>query len=259
MTTALITGASSGIGTAFARAIAPRGHDVILVARRVERLEALAAELRDRHGVTVTVLPADLTRPEAATELLTAVTERNLHVGWLVNNAGSCYYDAFLDQPMSQVEDMMTLNMAALTRLTHAFARPMAERGRGLILNVASAAAFLPLPYGAVYAASKAYVMAFSEALTEELGPQGIRVLCLCPGSTESEIHAKAGTSQALLDQSGMMSAEAVVEEGLRALKGPEPVHVTGLHNQLGTALSRVVPRKLTAQIAGMLFKPSKV
>ena len=126
------------------------------------------------------------------------------------------------------------------------------------MINVASAAAFVPIPYGAVYAATKAYVLAFSEALTEELAPKGVRVLCLCPGSTESEIHGHAGTSQALLDKSGMMSAETVVEEALRALKGPEPVHVAGLHNQLGTALSRLVPRRLSAQIAGTLFKPSR-
>jgi hypothetical protein len=256
MTTALITGASSGIGAAFARALAGRGLDLILVARRAERLEALAEVLADRHGIRVTVLPADLSRPGAAAALAEAVSAEGLAVDWLVNNAGTCYYEAFVDQPQGQVDEMVALNIQALTSLARSFGAPMAERGQGVLINVASAAAFLPIPYGAVYAASKAYVLSFSEALSEELAPRGVKVLCLCPGSTESEIHAKAGTSQSLLDQSGMMTAGAVVEEALRALDWGQSVHVTGLHNQLGTALTRLVPRQFATQVAGMLFKP---
>lgn len=255
MTTTLITGASSGIGAAFARALAARGHDLVLVARRADRLEALAHELAETHGTRVTVLPADLARPEAPAALAGALENQGIQVDWLVNNAGVAYYGEFTDQPSADTDGMVMLNVQALTAMTRAFAPGMAARGRGVVLNVGSAAGFFPMPYGAVYGATKAYVLAFSEALAEELAPKGVKVFCLCPGTTESEIHGHSGVSPALTANTGMMTAEAVVAEALWAVDRGLTAHVPGPLNQAVATLTRFLPRALSAKVAGAVLK----
>lgn len=258
MPVALITGASSGIGAAFARGLARRGHDVILVARRLDRLEALAAELQAAHGGRAVAIAQDLAAPDAAEALSRAVSERGLAVELLVNNAGIGYYDHFAEMDRAHVMGMVTLNVATLTALTHAFLPEMVARGRGGVIQVASAAAFQPIPYGAVYAATKAYVLALSEALAEEVAPKGVRVVCVCPGSTESEIHSYSGVKPALLDLAPPMPAEVVVDETLRALDWRQRVVVPGLQNVLGAFAARVLPRPLVTHLAGRIFAPEK-
>lgn len=255
--TALVTGASSGIGAAFAHALAKDRHDLVLVARRADRLHALAEELRGAHGGRVEVLPADLVRPEAAGELAEAVKGLGMNVDLLVNNAGMGVHGPFLELTAEDDARMITLNIGALTALTRAFTRGMVERRTGAVINVASTAAFQPVPYFAVYAATKAYVLSYSEALAEELRPFGVTVQCLCPGSTESEFVAVAQFKSDMHTKAPMMTAEAVVAESLGALRAGRSVHVAGVLNQIGTLGPRFLPRALITKISGTLFKPN--
>jgi short-subunit dehydrogenase len=258
MAVALVTGASSGIGAAFARALAARGYDLVLVARRLDRLEALATELEAAHGRRAIALSQDLSAPDSADALAQAVADLNLTVDLLVNNAGIGWYEAFAAMDRAQVMATVNLNVATLTALTHAFLPGMVARGQGAVIQVASAAAFQPIPFGAVYAASKAYVLSFSEAIAEEVAPQGVRVVCLCPGTTESEIHSYSGVKPGLLELAPPMPAEAVVQEALRALAWRQRVVVPGLQNALGAFAARVLPRDLLTHITGRIFAPQK-
>ncbi|GAA5440743.1 hypothetical protein Dcae01_02263 [Deinococcus caeni] len=188
--TALITGASSGIGESLARQLAAHGAHLILVARTEDRLHALAAELGARYRVQVHVLPADLNRPGAAAELHAAVQARGLNVDILVNNAGLGGYGEFSAQPPAEIDRMIAVNIGALTGLTRAFLPDMLARGRGRVLNVASTAAFQPGPLMAVYYATKAYVLSFSEAVAEEVAGSGVFVTALCPGPVQTGFQA---------------------------------------------------------------------
>lgn len=256
--TALITGASSGIGAAFARALAQEGYTLVLVARRVERLEALAAELRSAHGVRAEVLPADLLAPGASSTIAQAARDLGLDVDLLINNAGVGIHGAFESATAEDDLRMITLNITSLTELTRAFLPGMLERGRGGILNVASTAAFQPIPYFAVYAATKAYVLSFSEALAEEVGGRGVKVSCLCPGPTETEFNAVSGVGQLdVASKAPTMSAEAVAADGLAALRGGRAVQVAGFMNAVGASATRFIPRQWLAKAAGTIFKPS--
>jgi hypothetical protein len=257
--TALITGASSGIGAAFARALVKEGYHVVLVARRVQRLEELAAELKTSHpNVRAEVVPADLLNPGAAAEILQAVTDRGLSVDLLINNAGMGIHGAFAEAAAEDDARMIALNITSLTALTRAFLPGMLERGAGGILNVASTAAFQPIPFFAVYAATKAYVLSFSEGLAEEVAGRGVKVTCLCPGPTETEFNAVSGVGELeMAKRAPAMSAEAVVAEGLAALRAGRPVQVAGFMNAVGASATRLVPRQWLAKAAGMIFKPS--
>lgn len=257
--TALVTGASSGIGAAFALALARRGYNVVLVARRADRLEAVAETIAMTLGRKAHVLVADLAVPEAPDRMVRALAERGITVDLLVNNAGVAYYEAFSEMPREQAMAMVQLNVTALTAMSHAFLPGMAERGRGAVVNIASTAALQPIPYGAVYAASKSYVLSFSEALAEELAPQGVQVLCVCPGSTESEIHGTSGVDPAVVRLAPMMSAEAVAEESLRALDAGKRVIVPGPMNEAHAWLTRMLPRDVAARLAGTIFKPNRL
>ena len=254
--TALVTGASSGIGAAYARSLARDRYDLILVARRADRLHALAEELRSQHQVRVEVLPADLLRPEAPDELLEAVGTLGLQVDLLVNNAGMGTHGPFLDQSAQDDQRMLALNVAALVGLTRAFVAGMAARRTGAVINVASTAAFQPVPYFAVYAATKAFVLSYSEALAEELRPFGVTVQCLCPGSTESEFVSVAQFKSDVPNKAPAMTAEAVVEESLSALRAGRAVHVAGVMNQLGALGPRFLPRWAITKITALIFKP---
>ncbi|MCZ7681697.1 MAG: SDR family oxidoreductase [Sandaracinaceae bacterium] len=189
---AVVTGASSGIGAELARELAARGYDCVLSARRVSRLEELAAELREGRGIEVHVITADLSTREGAAELFEGVTALGRPVGFLANNAGFGIYGRFVEQPVERIEEMIQLNVTSLTTLTRLFVAPMVRQGHGRVLQVASIGAFQPSPLYAVYSATKAYVRDFSQALHFELRGTGVTVTTMCPGLTESEFHEKA-------------------------------------------------------------------
>ncbi len=244
--TALITGASSGIGRAFAHELAGRGMDVVLVARSEERLRELADTLARSHGVRAAVIAADLSRAGAGQEVVEAVRARGLTVDLLVNNAGFGYHGVVADQPPSSVRDMMAVNMTTLVELSRSLVAPMLERGSGGIINVVSLAAFQPMPYIALYAATKAFVLSFSEALGVEVRGHGVRVLALCPGETSTAFFDTARQSPA-----GRLRRPAqVVASGLRALERGQGYVIDGWQNYLLAQLPRVVPRPLVVRVA---------
>lgn len=251
---AVVTGASSGIGEAFARLLVEHGHDVALVARRADRLEALATELRAR-GARTEAIPLDLAAAGAGEALAQALDARGLAPDVLVNNAGVGYYGPFHEAERAKVEAMLAINVAGLTAVSHALYPGMRARGRGGIIHVASLAAFQGIPDFAVYAATKAYVLAFSEALAAEGGPHGVKVLCLCPGNTESEIHGHSGVDPEAVRRAPIMSAEAVAAEGLRALRAGATVHVPGPLNAFGATLVRLMPRDVATRVAGAVLQ----
>ena len=251
---ALVTGASSGLGAAFAEALARRGFDLVIVARRRERLEALADDLRDRHGVTVHVLAADLTQ---ATDLQ-AVESRmasDAALTVLVNNAGFGTTGRFAALDPDHDEAEIRLNVVALSRLTRAALPGMIARGLGGIINVSSVSGLLPGPYHATYGASKAFVNSFTEALHEELRGTGVRVQALCPGFTRTEFQERAGVAARNVPSFAWMSPEYVVEASLNALRHGTLVCVPGPVYQLLTALIAVLPRSLVRRLHGIMSR----
>ncbi len=254
--TALITGASAGIGAEFARALAARGTNVVLVARSEDRLRALADELARDHGVRAEVVAADLTRAGAAKELRAAVDARGLAVDLLINNAGFGTHGPFETLAPARDHDEVALNVAAVVDLTHLFLPAMLERGDGAVVNVASTAGFQPVPYMAVYGATKAFVLSFSEALWAECRGRGVRVLALCPGATATEFFDVVGTEDAVL---GVKRTPAqVVETGLRALERGRPSAIDGLANYLLAQTTRVAPRAMVARLTGRMMRPGR-
>lgn len=247
---ALVTGASSGIGAALARQLAARGANVVITARREDRLAALAAELRTAHGVEVDVVASDLSAPDAAEALFTRATIGGRVIDVLINNAGFGTCQPFADQPWARAQQELRLNVLALAELCHRFAAPMRARRAGHIMNVASIGAFLPTPRFASYGAGKAYVRNFSEALAYELAPSGVRVLCLCPGATETEFSDVAGVKLNAMQRLAFMSAERCARIGLGAMLRGRRVIVSGFANSVGMWLLRFVPRRLAAWIA---------
>ena len=254
---ALITGASAGIGLELAKLFAADGHDLILVARRAETLNSLATELRQRLGIAAHVRPADLSDPAAPSQLCDWVAAQGLAVDILVNNAGFGALGPFADLPVERQLGIVDLNVRALTELTHRFLPAMRARRGGRILNVASVAGFLPGPYMAVYYATKAYVVSFSDALAEELAGSGITVTCLCPGFTATEFQAVAGMSGLrALARIRPMSAEAVARLGYRGLMDGRRTVVTGAQNRIGVFGMRLMPRRWLAKLTARLQAP---
>lgn len=246
--TSLVTGASAGIGAAFARELAARGHDLILTARRVDRLEALAQELATRHGSTVTVLPADLAAPGAAQALCEAITTRGLAVDWLVNNAGYGVPGTFDASDWPVHEAFIRVLMTAPTELAWRLLPGMRQRGHGRIVNVASLAGHVPGSAGhTLYAASKAYLIKFSQSLALENRHRGVHVCALCPGFTWSEFHDVTGTRELMnkLPKFMWQTAEDVVREGYEATERGDIVHVTGGVNRFIKALAKLLPDRL--------------
>ncbi len=241
---ALITGASSGIGAELARECAARGFDVILVARTTEALRALAEDLRLQHHVRALVVPQDLAVAGAAERILDAVHREGWRVDVLVNNAGFGAWGPFAEaNPATQLA-MLQVNVTALTHLTRLVLPEMRARRWGRILNVASTAAFQPGPLMAVYYASKAYVLSFSEALANELAGSGVTVTVLCPGPTATGFSARAGVGHARLFRSKVMGAARVAREGLEAALRGRTVVVPGVQNRVLARLARWLPRK---------------
>lgn len=255
ITYALITGASSGIGECFARALAARQRNLVLVARSEERLQALAAELRKRHGIGAEPMGADLARPGAVAALAARVAERRLAVDLLINNAGFGALGEFARLPLARQSEMLAVNVQALMELTHFLVRPMMERGRGGVINVGSTAGFQPVPYITTYAATKAFVSSFSQALARELRPYGIAVVTLCPGGTRTNFLEVAGYNRSKV-LGKLQAPEEVVEVGLRALDRGGGLVVPRCMNKLGVFIQRFLPRSLPIRMAAEIFKP---
>jgi uncharacterized protein len=254
---ALVTGASSGIGAALAQRIARDGRHVGLVARRADRLEAIAAELRSAHKVDAHVLPADLARRGAVRALADEIARRDLAVDWLVNNAGFGTLGRFHELPVARELEEIRLNVEALVELTGRFTPAMVKRGRGLVMNVASVGGFVPSPFMATYTATKAFVLSFSEAIGAELEGTGVRVLCVCPGFTRTEFQDHVDVDTAKIPSLAWMTAEAVADEAVAAA-GRGGVLVNGVMNKALTAALRLVPRSLAIRSATLVVRPPK-
>jgi hypothetical protein len=250
----LVTGASAGIGAELAREFARHGHRLTLVARRKDKLAELAAELEREFHVDVKVVVGDLAKATGAAAVLKAVQAEREHVGILVNNAGVIDVGPFAEADTEKLAGLVDLNVRALTALTSLFVPDMVKRGFGRVLNVASLAAFQPVPSMAVYAASKAYVLALSEALFEELKGTGVTVTALCPGLTDTNMvtEIKAGSSAAAKVPKQLVSDPAdVAAEAYKALMSGQAVLVPGLPNQITAAWAQVTPRWLTRYVTG--------
>jgi short-subunit dehydrogenase len=253
---ALITGASSGIGAALAERLAADGRDLVLVARRRERLDALAESIRAAHRVAVHVLPTDLLAPGAVKSLAARLARRDLTVDWLVNNAGVADTGSFAELPLAGEVDRVRLNVEVPVELTRRLLPGMVARRRGVVMNVASLAAFSPLPFAATYAATKAFLLSFSEAIAIELQDSGVHVVCVCPGFTHTELIEHAHIDEHVLPEPLWLSAEQVADEAVRAV-GHQTVVVNGVLNGITAAASHVVPRSLMARLAAAMLRPA--
>ncbi len=248
--TALITGASFGIGSEFARIFAREGYNLVLVARTAEKLRQLAAEVEKSYGTRSLILAADLTDPGAPAYVLDQTNRADIKIDVLVNNAGFGQYGLFVENDLEECLRQIQLNVTTITHLTRLYLPAMVERKNGRILNVASTAAFQPGPLMAVYFATKAYVLHFSEALANELNDTGVTVTCLCPGATATEFHKRANATGMRLLRFGSMDAKTVAEDGYRALVTGKPVVISGVKNWLLAQSVRLSPRKLVTTIA---------
>jgi short-subunit dehydrogenase len=249
--TALITGASGGIGLELARLFAAGGYDLVLVARSAGRLEELAGELRSRHGVTARVMAKDLARPESPEEIFRELEAAGVAVDVLVNNAGLGTFGPFAETDLGKELEELQLNVVTLTHLTKKFLPGMLARRRGGVLNVASTAGFQPGPWMAVYYATKAYVISFSEALAEELGGTGVTVSVLCPGPTETGFQQRAGmeTSKLFSGLLKVAGAAPVARAGYEGFRAGKRVVIPGLLNKVGVQSIRLTPRALATKI----------
>jgi short-subunit dehydrogenase len=254
---ALITGASAGIGEQLARCFADDGHDVLLVARREDKLKELAGRLQQAQDITAHVIAADLADPKAPQQVYDEAGRRGLAVEFLVNNAGFGSNGPFLDLDLGGEARMIEVNVGALVKLTHLFGQAMRERGSGRILNIASTAAFQAGPFMATYYATKAFVVSFSEAVAEELRGTGVTLTCHCPGATLTEFGERAGTAGTrLFKRPGVATAEDVARHAYKAMMKGELLAVHGLMNRIAMESVRLAPRKLPRTIASMLNRP---
>src|SRR5882757_397642 len=243
-TTSLITGASSGLGAAFARRLASDGHALVLVARGKERLERIAAELGEHHGVRVEVLVADLAEDDGIAAVEARLRDPERPVDVLVNNAGFGNHGVFLDVPVSDELRMLKVHCEAVLRLTSAAVEGMRERRRGFVVNVASVAAFMPR---GTYAASKAWIVRFTEGLARELAGSGVRFLALCPGFVRTEFHERAGMDASRLPSWAWLDADKVVGAALRDLARGRVISVPDPRYKVAVALARHLPPGLYA------------
>lgn len=255
--TALITGASSGIGEAFAQALAAQGLDLILVARSEDRLRALAKQLSELHSRRVEVVTADLTLAGAAQKLKAAADGLGLAVDLLINNAGFGTAGAFAKQQPERERQEILLNAAAVVDMTHAFLPGMLERKSGGIINVASAAAFQPLPFMAVYAATKAFVLSFSHALRAECRGRGVTVTALCPGPVDTPFFEATGVTnlRSTVPKGVMVTAERVVRDCLKAFRAGKAVCIPGVATKLMAVAGHLTPRGVLGRITSQAMK----
>jgi hypothetical protein len=253
MNTTLITGASSGIGAAFARKLAARGRNVLLVARTEDKLITMCNELGRVSGVRAHYLALDLLQPHAAEQLFEETQKRELVVEMLVNNAGFGSMDDFVTLDLARELEMIDLNVKSLVELTHYFLKPMRERQQGTIINVASTAGFQAVPYMATYAATKAFVLSFSEALWEENREHGVHVMALCPGVTDTNFFSASKIDRPPMR--AIQTPEEVVDTALRGLARRKPSVISGWTNWLATEAERFVPRSFVIRIAGRALR----
>ena len=257
MSIALVTGASAGIGRAFAEGLAVRGRDLVLVARDGARLDALARELTRQHGVGADALAADLLTADGLAAVEARLTDPQRPVDLLVNNAGFGTFGRFAELEVEREVQEVELNVVALLRLTRAALGAMEPRGTGAIVNVASLAAYQPSPNSATYGATKAFVHSFTHAVHEEARGTGVRVMLVCPGYTHTEFHDRAGLGPTGVPEFAWQSADAVVDTALRDLDRGRSVSIPGALNQTAAALSSVSPAGITRRVAGMVVKRS--
>jgi short-subunit dehydrogenase len=251
--TALVTGASKGIGEVFAEHLAARGMNLVLVARSLDALERQATRLSAKYGVQCVALGADLADPDAAQQIATELTRRGVEVDLLVNNAGLGLSGNFLTHEMTQVHGELQVNVQTLLSLSYLFGKKMQQRGMGGIINLASNASFQPLPAMATYAATKAFVLHFSEALNYELAGDGVHVMAVCPGPTATSFFDGTTTK---LSSKDFDTSESVVQKSLAAFdRRKSVVYPTRLSVRVGTLLPRFLPRALVTRIAGMATK----
>lgn len=252
---ALITGASSGIGTEFARQLAARGMHLVLTARRAERLREVADELHLRHGTRCEVIPLDLSAPDGPRQLWDEVERRALEVHLLVNNAGFSHVGEVAHAPRERLLELLRLNVSAATDLTYRALPGMLARNSGAVINVSSLTGFQPVAYMAVYAASKAYLLHFSESLWAETREHGVHVMALCPGTTRTELFDIAGVG-GWLKKRRSQSPEQVVRSALRCLRKNRPVCIPGARNWLMTLFGRLLPRRRVVLESRKYFRP---
>ncbi len=262
-TTALVTGASSGLGIGYAHALAERGADLVLVARRQDRLEALAVDLAEKYGATSTVIPLDLSTPEAVSQLVDDLRARAITIGSLINCAGFGSYGNFVDSDGAREVQQVAVNVVALTALTHAFLPDLLKtatshpRGAALV-NVASTAAFQPVPRMAVYAATKAYVVSFTQAIWYETRHTGLKVTTVCPGPVDTEFFAVAQKHEATFKK--MLSVDDVMATTFSALdRATTPVHsISGAQNAVLARLATLAPRRAVVSVTGRMSTPGR-
>lgn len=254
--TALVTGASSGIGESMARELASQGANLILTARNLPRLEKEAEELRKKYGIQVSVFPGDLSQGETCQKLFQWTQRQKLQVDLLINNAGFAYNGEFAEEELQNIRAMLAVNVQALVELTRLFLPGMLERKKGGILNVASTAGFQGMPYLSLYAATKAFVISFSEALWYECGTAGVRVFCLCPGNTLTQFHQNAGIGKEKIFLSA--SAVDVARFALKKfLKSNRPAGIFGFWNKIMIYANRLASRRITVLVTSRMFQPN--
>ena len=255
MKVTLITGASSGIGEEFARQLAAERHNLVLVARSEKALHELCDELMLKHKITAHYVVLDLTDPGADQRLFEETEKHGFEVEWLINNAGFASAGDFSHLDIDQELRMIDLNIRSLVALTHRYLGKMRERKSGTIINVSSAAGFQPIPFMATYAATKAFVSSFTEAIAEENRPLGIRVMALCPGSTKTNLFAASNIDRPI-NVKGQQTAQQVVETALSAVKGSSIKVVSGLANKVGAFLGTHVPHILSSRAMSKALRP---
>ena len=253
MNTTLITGASSGIGAAFARKLSARGRNVLLVARSEDKLIALCNELGRLTSIRAQYVALDLQQPEAAAQLFEETKKRDLEIEMLINNAGYGSMGDFAKLDLDRELEMIQLNVRAVVDVTYRFLRPMRERKRGTIINVASTAAFQAVPYMATYAATKAFVLSFSEALAEENRSHGVHVMALCPGVTETNFFDASGMDQPPMRT--IQTPEEVVDAALRGLARQKITVISGWTNWFTIEAERFVPRSVVTKVAARALR----
>ena len=244
----LITGASSGIGEAFARRLAAEKHNLILVARSADKLRKLSDELAAGHGITARRIALDLADPGAANKLFDETERNDWQVDWLINNAGFGSSGDFAKLELERELEMISLNVSTLVALTHLYLNSMRPRKSGTIINVSSAAGFQPIPFMATYAATKAFVSSFTEAIAEENRPYGIRILALCPGSTKTNFF-KASNIERPIQVKGQQSVEDVVDTAMNALAKNKTKVVSGWANYIGSIAGTLVPNSISSRV----------
>jgi short-subunit dehydrogenase len=256
MIAALVTGASSGIGEQFAYALAKEGRNLVLVARREDRLTSVAETARKLGAGDIKIIAADLSKRSAAVQLASRLELEQWEVDLLINNAGFGSRGRFTQLPLERELSEIELNVGAVVAMTRVFGAAMVQRGSGIIINVASIAGFQPVPFMATYAASKSFVVSFSLAIAGELTGTGVTVTALCPGPVPTEFQSIAGIENLRIPPIGVVDAKTVAEQGLTAARRGKSLVVCGKLNSFMSGAARLFPRRLVARIAGSIYRP---